>query len=145
MEANQRKGKMICQLVQSKNELRRKRDRATGPERDALHLQYKSLRTKVKALRKSGNKKVVEKLEKEQGSDPSAYWRQLKKLTNLDKPKEKLPGKMRLGNDWVTGLDTDKAWIEEFARCSDSQGRDSDISSSSSSSSKSNRNRHSAS
>ena len=61
-------------LVQEKNELRRKRDRATGWDREIFHSQYKKLKNRIKqSQRKHRIPRTIKDIQEEQKKDPKSY------------------------------------------------------------------------
>ena len=117
------KERYMHSLVQDKNELRRKRDRAAGMDREILHTQYKRLKNKIKHNRQQHNPhKTIKAIHDEKGKDPRSYWRNLKRLTGLDRKHNTLPDRMRIADTCVSGDDVGMAWIEEFRRLDEKKG-----------------------
>ena len=83
-------------MIQEKNRLRRNRDRAVGEDRDTAHRLYRNVKNKIRSLGRQknlSNRVAASNLEKDLGKDPRKYWKNLKKLTGLEKPKIRLPDK----------------------------------------------------
>jgi len=120
--SEQREERWRQNMVQWKNELRRRRDRTRGVERTEVQIRYREVRGELKRRwrrREVVKSKVNEDLERLESRDPRLYWNRLKALVGV-RAKSKLPRRMKEGDGWASEERSMELWVEELG--GDEQG-----------------------